>query len=119
MPEGNLALAQAVVYLALAPKSNALYTAYGEVQMDVERTAAEPVPLHLRNAPTGLMKGLGYGQGYKYAHDLDSKVADMQCLPDNLRDRVYYQPTEQGEEKRMRERLEELKRLRIDPKSTG
>src|ERR1043166_8112121 len=115
MPEGNLALAQAVVYLALAPKSNALYTAYGEVQMDVERTAAEPVPLHLRNAPTGLMKGLGYGQGYKYAHDLDSKVADMQCLPDNLRDRVYYQPTEQGEEKRMRERLEELKRLRIDP----
>jgi len=119
MPEGNLALAQAVVYLALAPKSNALYTAYGEVQMDVERTAAEPVPLHLRNAPTGLMKGLGYGQGYKYAHDLASKVADMQCLPDNLRDRVYYQPTEQGEEKRMRERLEELKRLRIDPKSTG
>jgi putative ATPase len=119
MPEGNLALAQAVVYLALAPKSNALYTAYGEVQMDVERTAAEPVPLHLRNAPTGLMKGLGYGQGYKYAHDLASKVADMQCLPDTLRDRVYYQPTEQGEEKRMRERLEELKRLRIDPKSTG
>ena len=73
MPEGNLALAQAVVYLALAPKSNALYTAYGAVQRDVEQTAAEPVPLHLRNAPTALMKGLGYGQGYQYAHDLDEQ----------------------------------------------
>ena len=83
MPEGNLALAQAVVYLALAPKSNALYTAYGEVQHDVEATAAESVPLHLRNAPTGLMKGLGYGQGYQYAHDVEGKIADMQCLPDN------------------------------------
>ena len=81
MPEGNLALAQAVVYLALAPKSNALYTAYGEVQQDVEATAAESVPLHLRNAPTGLMKGLGYGQGYQYAHDVEGKIADMQCLP--------------------------------------
>ncbi len=105
MPEGNLALAQAVVYLALAPKSNALYTAYSEVQQDVEQTAAEPVPLHLRNAPTGLMKGMGYGQGYKYAHDLEDKVADMQCLPDNLRDRTYYQPTNEGIEKRIRERL--------------
>ena len=92
MPEGNLALAQAVVYLSVAPKSNALYTAYGDVQQDVEQTAAESVPLHLRNAPTGLMKGLGYGQGYQYAHDLEDKVADMQCLPDNLRDRVYYDP---------------------------
>ena len=112
MPEGNLALAQAVVYLSVAPKSNALYTAYGEVQQDVERTAAEAVPLHLRNAPTGLMKGLGYGRGYQYAHDLDAKVADMQCLPDNLRDRVYYQPTNEGIEKRIRERLEEIKRQR-------
>src|SRR5712692_3145322 len=112
MPEGNLALAQAVVYLAIAPKSNALYTAYGEVQGDVERTAADPVPLHLRNAPTGLMKGLGYGQGYQYAHDLEDKVADMQCLPDNLRDRVYYQPTSEGVEKRIRERLEEIKQRR-------
>jgi putative ATPase len=98
MPEGNLALAQAVVYLALAPKSNALYTAYGEVQQDVERTAAESVPLHLRNAPTGLMKGLGYGQGYQYAHDVEGKIADMQCLPDNLRDRTYYHPTNEGVE---------------------
>jgi len=112
MPEGNLALAQAVVYLALAPKSNALYTAYGEVQQDVEATAAEPVPLHLRNAPTGLMKGLGYGQGYQYAHDVEGKIADMQCLPDNLRDRTYYHPTNEGVEKRIRERMEEIKRRR-------
>ncbi len=112
MPEGNLALAQAVVYLSVAPKSNALYAAYSEIQGDVERTAAEPVPLHLRNAPTGLMKGLGYGQGYQYAHDLEDKVADMQCLPDNLTDRVYYRPTSEGVEKRIRERLEEIKRRR-------
>ncbi len=112
MPEGNLALAQATVYLAIAPKSNALYTAYSYVQQDVERTAAEPVPLHLRNAPTGLMKNLGYGQGHQYAHDLDSKVADMQCLPDNLKDRRYYQPTLEGTEKRIRERLDEIRRRR-------
>src|SRR5271165_2554066 len=112
MPEGNLALAQAVVYLSVAPKSNALYTAYSEIQGDVERTAAEPVPLHLRNAPTGLMKGLGYGQGYQYAHDLEGKIADMQCLPDNLCDRTYYYPTNEGVEKRIRERIEEIKRRR-------
>jgi len=112
MPEGNLALAQAVVYLSIAPKSNALYTAYGAVQQDVEQTAAEPVPLHLRNAPTGLMKGLGYGKDYQYAHDTEEKVADMQCLPDSLRDRVYYRPTNEGVEKRIRERLEEIKRLK-------
>jgi putative ATPase len=112
MPEGNLALAQAVVYLSVAPKSNALYTAYGDVQQDVEQTAADSVPLHLRNAPTGLMKGLGYGQGYQYAHDVEGKVADMQCLPDNLRGRVYYRPTGEGIEKRIRERMEEIKRLR-------
>ena len=112
MPEGNLALAQAVVYLSVAPKSNALYTAYGEVQHDIEQTAAEPVPLHLRNAPTGLMKGLGYGKDYQYAHNVEGKVANMQCLPDNLRDRVYYQPTNEGVEKRIRERLEEIRKLR-------
>jgi putative ATPase len=112
MPEGNLALAQAVVYLSVAPKSNALYTAYDAVQQDVEQTAAEPVPLHLRNAPTGLMKGLGYGKDYQYAHDTEDKVADMQCLPDSLRDRVYYRPTNEGVEKRIRERLEEIKRLK-------
>ena len=116
MPEGNLALAQAVVYLSLAPKSNALYTAYGAVQEDVERTAQEPVPLHLRNAPTGLMKGLGYGKGYEYAHDSEAKVAGMQCLPDGLRDRVYYHPTNEGIEKRIRERLDEIRKIR-NPRS--
>jgi len=112
MPEGNLALAQAVVYLSVAPKSNALYTAYGEVQRDIERTSAEPVPLHLRNAPTGLMKQLGYGNNYQYAHDIEGKVANMQCLPDNLRDRVYYHPTNEGIEKRIRERMEEIRKIR-------
>src|SRR6202142_223538 len=115
MPEGNLALAQAIVYLCAAPKSNALYTAYGAVLQDVEQTAAEPVPLHLRNAPTSLMKGLGYGKGYQYAHDAEEKVADMQCLPDSLRDRVSYHPTNEGVEKRIRERLEEIKKLKRAP----
>ena len=112
MPEGNLALAQAVVYLSVAPKSNALYTAYGSVTEDVERTAAEAVPLHLRNAPTALMKGLGYGRGYQYAHEVEGKVADMECLPESLRGRSYYQPTNEGIEKRIRERLEEIKRAK-------
>ncbi len=119
MPEGNLALAQAVVYLSVAPKSNALYTAYGEVQQDVEQTAADSVPLHLRNAPTSLMKGLGYGHGYQYAHDLEGKVADMQCLPDNLSGRVYYRPTNEGIEKRIRERMEEVKRQRSRASAGG
>jgi putative ATPase len=118
MPEGNLALAQAVVYLSVAPKSNALYTAYGAVQQDIEQTAAEPVPLHLRNAPTGLMKGLGYGKDYQYAHDVEGKVANMQCLPDNLRDRLYYRPTNEGIEKRIRERMEEIRKLRGPKDST-
>jgi putative ATPase len=119
MPEGNLALAQAVVYLSVAPKSNALYTAYGDVQQDVEQTAADAVPLHLRNAPTSLMKGLGYGKGYQYAHNLEAKVADMQCLPDNLRDRVYYKPTNEGIEKRIRERMQEIKRQRYRANDSG
>src|SRR4051812_38127605 len=113
MPEGGLALAEAVVYLSLAPKSNALYTAYGHMRDDIENTAAEPVPLHLRNAPTGLMKSVGYGKGYQYAHDLESKVAaDMQCLPDNLRDRVYYRPTAEGLEQDFAERLKRIRNLR-------
>ncbi len=112
MPEANLALAQAVVYLCAAPKSNALYTAYGAVQQDVERTAQDPVPLHLRNAPTGLMKAFGYGEGYQYAHDVEGKVADMQCLPDNLKHRVYYHPTGEGVEARIKTRLEEIKRAK-------
>ena len=111
-PEGELALAQAVAYLALAPKSNAIYTAFGEVQEDVEKTAADPVPLHLRNAPTGLMKAFGYGQGYQYAHDLESKVADMQCLPDNLRNRRYFHPTHEGFERELGKRMEEIARAK-------
>ncbi len=114
IPEGDLALAQAVVYLCAAPKSNAVYMAYGAVQEDVERTAQDPVPLHLRNAPTGLMKAFGYGQGYQYAHDLEGKVADMQCLPDNLKNRVYYHPTEEGVEKRIKERLEAIRKAKTN-----
>ncbi|HEX7285528.1 MAG TPA: replication-associated recombination protein A [Candidatus Angelobacter sp.] len=118
MPEANLALAQAVAYLALAPKSNALYTAYGKVLEDVEKTAAEPVPLHIRNAVTALMKQVGYGKGYQYAHDLESKVADMECLPDNLRGRRYYHPTQEGREKVLAERLEEIRRNREKAKAS-
>ena len=112
MPEGALALAEAVVYIALAPKSNALYTAYGEVLEDVQKTSAEPVPLHIRNAVTALMKQVGYGKGYQYAHDLETKVADMDCLPDNLRGREYYHPTSEGREKFYYQRLEEIRKLR-------
>jgi putative ATPase len=112
MPEGNLALAQAVVYLSVAPKSNALYTAYGAVLSDVETTAADPVPLHLRNAPTKLMKDVGYGKGYEYAHDSEEKVTSMECMPDNLHGRRYYHPTDQGIEKRIRERMEEIRRIK-------
>ncbi len=111
-PEGNLALAQAVVYLSLAPKSNAVYTAYGSVMEDVQKTEADPVPLHLRNAPTNLMKNIGYGQGYKYAHNFDEKVTDMSCLPENLAGRSWYKPTDQGFEQRIRTRLEEIRKLK-------
>jgi putative ATPase len=111
-PEGNLALAQAAVYLALAPKSNAVYTAYGQVLEDVHKTEADPVPLHLRNAVTGLMKNVGYGEGYKYAHNFEAKVTDMTCLPDNLANRTYYKPTDQGFEQRLRARLEEIRKVK-------
>ncbi|HEX5433585.1 MAG TPA: replication-associated recombination protein A [Candidatus Angelobacter sp.] len=119
MPEGALALAQAVAYLALAPKSNALYTAYGAVLEDVEKTAAEPVPLHIRNAVTKLMKQTGYGKGYQYAHDLESKVADMECLPDNLRGREYYRPSTEGREKFLAQRLEEIRRAKEQARATA
>jgi putative ATPase len=111
-PEGDLALAEAVVYLCLAPKSNAVYTAYGAVQQEVEETRQEPVPLHLRNAPTRLMKELGYAKGYRYAHDEEERVADMECLPDSLRGRSYYHPTQEGREKQLAQRMEEIKRIR-------
>ena len=112
VPEGNLALAQAAVYLALAPKSNAVYTAYGDVIDDVHKTEADPVPLHLRNAVTGLMKNVGYGEGYKYAHDFNEKLTDMTCLPDNLANRTYYKPTDQGFEQRLRARLDEIRKVK-------
>lgn len=109
LPECKLALAQAAVYLSVAPKSNALYTAYSAVVSDVQRTFNEPPPLHIRNAPTNLMKELGYGEGYQYAHDLKEKVADMECLPESLRNRRYYHPTEQGMERRIQEILQEIR----------
>ncbi|HYB59997.1 MAG TPA: replication-associated recombination protein A [Methylomirabilota bacterium] len=117
MPEGNLALAQAVVYLSLAPKSNALYTAYGAVTGDIEQTRSEPVPLHLRNAVTGLMANIGYGKGYEYAHNSADKLTGMTCLPDSLADRKYYQPTDQGFEQRLRQRLEEIRRIQSQRKT--
>jgi putative ATPase len=111
-PEGDLALAEAVVYLSLAPKSNSVYTAYGAVQREVEETRQEPVPLHLRNAPTRLMKELDYGKGYRYAHNEEGRVADMDCLPDSLRGRSYYHPTQEGREKLLAQRMEEIRRIR-------
>ena len=91
LPEARCALAEAAVYLALAPKSNKVYMAYEEAAEDARATQAEPVPLHLRNAPTGLMKGLGYGKDYKYAHDYEGGKADMVCLPEKLKDKKYYE----------------------------
>ena len=111
-PEGELALAQAVVYLALAPKSNAVYTAFAAVRGDIEAMPAQPVPLHLRNAPTKLMKELDYGKDYQYAHDVEGKVAARECLPENLRDRRYYQPTNEGRERLLALRMEEIAKLR-------
>jgi putative ATPase len=116
-PEGNLALAQAAVYLSLAPKSNALYTGYGAVTKDLENMRAEPVPLQLRNAPTGLMKEIGYGKGYQYAHDIEGKVADMECLPESLAGKTYYHPTDFGFEARLRQRMEEIRRIKIQRKT--
>ena len=109
LPECKLALAQAAVYLSVAPKSNSLCTAYSAVAEDVQKTINEPPPLHIRNAPTRLMKELGYAKGYQYAHDLDEKVADMECLPESLRGRQYYYPTGQGAERQIKEILESIK----------
>ena len=107
MPECDLALAQAVIYLSLAPKSNAIYKAYSKAKKDVEDSENYPVPKELRNAPTDLMKEEGYGEGYQYAHSLKEKTANLQVFPDNLKDSRYYFPTESGEEKRMKELMEE------------
>lgn len=107
LPEGKLALAQCAIYLAAAPKSNSVYTAYESVVSDVENTRADPVPLHIRNAPTRLMKNLGYGKGYQYAHDMEDKVADMDCLPDSLKGKKYFHAQEIGEEADIKRRLDE------------
>jgi len=106
MPEGNTALAQAAIYLATAPKSNAVYVAYNAAAEDAQTQAADPVPLHLRNAPTKLMKQLDYGKGYQYAHEEPDAIAAMDCLPESLAGRRYYTPTERGFEKEIKRRLE-------------
>ena len=105
MPEGNTALAQAVIYLALAPKSNAVYAAYGKAKEDSLETGTEPVPLHLRNAPTGLMKHLGYGKDYKYAHDFPNARVNQEHMPGNLKGRRYYVPTDRGFEAELKRRI--------------
>src|SRR5262249_22900024 len=115
MPEGNTALAQAAIYLATAPKSNAVYEAYSMAAEDAHRDVAQPVPLHLRNAPTKLMKDLAYGKGYKYAHAEEDAIADMSCLPPALEGRKYYDPKERGFENEIKRRLDgwaEVKRSR-------
>ena len=112
IPEGDLALAQAAIYLAVAPKSDAAYKALDVARADVATSIAEPVPLHLRNAPTGLMKAFGYGEGYQHAHKFEDALTDMECLPPSLAGRRYYYPTNRGLEKRVAERLEEIREAR-------
>ncbi len=112
MPEGDLALAQAAVYLSVSPKSDSVYRAMNAVHEDVERTVAEPAPMNLRNAPTRLMKELGYSQGYQHAHQFEDAIVDMECLPPSLAGRRYYHPTDRGAEKRIAERLEEIRKRR-------
>ena len=110
MPEGQLALAECVIYLAAAPKSNAVYTGYSAALEDARHGRAEPVPLHLRNAPTRLMKKLHYGEGYQYAHDEKDQVARMECLPENLAGHRYYRPKDVGMEAEVKRRLNEAER---------
>ena len=116
MPECSVHLTEAVIYNALAPKSNAMEVAYMEAAADANKSIAEPVPLHIRNAPTRLMKELDYGKGYVYAHDTEDKIADMECLPDNLRGRQYYHPGDQGFEPRFRDRYEAIRKWREEHK---
>src|SRR5581483_5078330 len=119
MPGGNTALAQAALYLATAPKSNAVYMAYNRAAEDAEKDVAQPVPLHLRNAPTKLMKELEYGKGYKYAHDEADAVAEMSCLPPALDGRKYYDPKERGFEKEIKRRLDGWAEIKKKRKTTG
>ena len=119
MPEGNTALAQAAIYLATAPKSNAVYAAYNAAAADAHTQAAEPVPLHLRNAPTKLMKQLDYGKGYEYAHNDRDAVTGMDCLPPSLAGKTYYEPTERGFEKEIKRRLELWEKIKRERSKTG
>ena len=112
MPEGGVALAQLVAYLAASPKSNAAYVGYGEAVREVRQGDNPPVPLHIRNAPTGLMKDLGYGRGYKYAHDYEEQTVPMNCLPDALAEMRFYEPKEVGFEAAIKERLERMRAAR-------
>ena len=109
MPECDVHLSHAVVYLSMAPKSNALYTAVENCKRDVKNGQAEPVPLQLCNAPTRLMKDLEYGKDYEYAHDTEEKLTRMECLPESLAGTVYYHPTDQGDEAKVKDRLQEIK----------
>jgi putative ATPase len=115
MPEGDLAIAQAVIYLAVAPKSDAAHKALGAVIDEVRQGRAEPVPMHLRNAPTKAMKAWGYGSGYQHAHQFEGAVNAMECLPEPLAGRRWYHPTERGVEKRIKERIDELLARRNRP----
>jgi putative ATPase len=119
LPEGALALAEAVVYCALAPKSNALYRGYGAARTDVEQSRNDPVPLHLRNAPTRLMSDLGYGKGYRYAHDYDEGVIGQQNLPESLAGRRYYEPTDRGLEAELRKRMERIQAIYEQSSTAG
>ena len=112
IPEGDQALAQAAIYLAVAPKSDAAYRALASAQREARQGATEPVPKHLRNAPTRAMKDWGYGQGYSHAHQFDDAITDMACLPESLVGTVFYHPTNRGVEHRIRERLEEIRKKR-------
>jgi putative ATPase len=118
-PEGELALAQAAVFLATAPKSNSIYSAYGEVQTAVRKTGSLPVPLHIRNAPTRLMKDLGYGKDYKYAHNYQDAFVAQDYLPEELKGRSFYAPTGRGYEKIVKQRLDKWKKLKNRHRQTS
>jgi putative ATPase len=118
-PEGELALAQATLYLAMAPKSNAVYVAFNEAKDDVSERPSEPVPLHIRNAPTRLMQDIGYGAGYQYAHDAPDARVDQEHLPESLRGRQYYRPTDRGLEADVARRLADWRRWRAERKGAG
>lgn len=118
MPECNVHLAEAVIYMSLAPKSNACYTAYASASSDAKEMLQEPVPLTIRNAPTKLMKELNYGKGYQYAHDTEDKLTDMECLPPSLKGKTYYEPSMQGNESRFKERLEAIKKWKKEHNSS-